>query len=54
MSKEPKTQLKCRCGQRVTSRDVMRQGHYSRQFGPNYVYIKYRCAHCKKLGETFM
>jgi hypothetical protein len=49
-----KTTIKCNCGQRVFSRDVMQQGYYVRQFGPSYVYIKFRCSRCKKLGEHFI
>jgi hypothetical protein len=49
-----KTSLKCHCGQRVLRRDVMQQGYYMRQQGPSYVYIKYRCSRCKKLGEHFV
>lgn len=49
-----KTTLKCNCGQRIFSRDVMQQGYYVRQFGPSYVYIKFRCCRCKKLGEHFI
>jgi len=32
----------------------MQQGYYVRQFGPSYVYIKFRCSRCKKLGEHFV
>lgn len=32
----------------------MQQGYYGRQFGPSYVYIKFRCSRCKKLGEHFI
>src|ERR1043165_6807888 len=49
-----KTIIKCNCGQRVFSRDVMQQGYYVRQFGPSYVYIKFRCSRCKKRGEHFI
>ncbi len=49
-----KTTIKCHCGQRIFSRDVMQQGYYVRQFGPSYVYIKFRCSRCKKLGEHFI
>ncbi len=49
-----KTCLKCTCGHRVTRRDVMQQGTYMRQFGPNYIYVKYRCSRCKKLGEHYV
>lgn len=49
-----KTTLRCHCGQRIFSRDIMQQGYYVRQFGPSYVYIKFRCSRCKKLGEHFI
>jgi len=49
-----KTNLKCHCGQRILRRDVMQQGMYVRQVGSSYVYIKYRCSRCKKLGEHFV
>jgi DNA-directed RNA polymerase subunit RPC12/RpoP len=49
-----RTTIKCNCGQRIFSRDVMQQGYYVRQFGPSYVYIKFRCSRCKKLGEHFI
>ena len=49
-----KTNLKCHCGQRILRRDVMRQGMYVRQVGPSYVYVKFRCSRCKKLGEHFV
>ena len=32
----------------------MQQGYYVRHFGPSYVYIKFRCSRCKKLGEHFI
>jgi hypothetical protein len=49
-----RTSLKCHCGQRVIARDVMQTGHYLRLFGPSYVYVKYRCSRCRKLGEQFI
>lgn len=49
-----KPRLQCRCGQRVFSRDIMQHGLYSRQFGPNYIYVRYRCSRCKRLGEQYI
>lgn len=49
-----KTSLKCHCGQRILRRDVMHRGYWVKQLGPSYVYIKYRCSRCKKLGEHFV
>jgi hypothetical protein len=46
--------LKCNCGQRIVTRDVMQTGYYLRIFGPSFIYVKYRCSRCKKLGERFV
>jgi DNA-directed RNA polymerase subunit RPC12/RpoP len=49
-----RTSIKCHCGQRVVAKDVMQTGYYVRLFGPSYVYVKYRCSRCKKMGEQFI
>lgn len=49
-----KTSIRCHCGQRIIARDVLQTGFYLRLFGPSYVYVKYRCSRCKKLGEQFI
>ena len=46
--------IKCNCGQRIVSKDVMQTGYYLRLFGPSFVYVKFRCSRCKKLGEQFI
>ena len=46
--------IKCNCGQRIIGRDVMQTGYYLRLFGPSYVYVKYRCSRCRKMGEQFI
>ena len=32
----------------------MQTGYYLRMMGPTFVYVKYRCSRCKKLGEQFI
>ena len=49
-----KSTIKCNCGQRVIAKDVMQTGYYLRLFGPSFVYVKFRCSRCKKLGEQFV
>ena len=49
-----KPTIECNCGQRIISKDVMQTGYYLRLFGPSFVYVKFRCSHCKKLGEQFV
>lgn len=49
-----KSIIKCNCGQRVLAKDVMQTGYYLRLVGPSFVYVKFRCGRCKKLGEQFV
>jgi hypothetical protein len=49
-----RTVIKCNCGQRIVAKDVMQTGYYLRLFGPSFVYVKFRCSRCKKLGEQFV
>src|SRR4051812_8028825 len=49
-----KAVINCNCGQRVVSRDVLQRGQYLRLFGPSFIYLKYRCSRCKRLGEKFI
>ncbi|MFQ3548751.1 MAG: hypothetical protein SNJ70_03240 [Armatimonadota bacterium] len=49
-----KSTIKCNCGHRIFAKDVMQTGYYLRLFGPSFVYVKYRCSRCKKLGEQFV
>ncbi|MDO8589157.1 MAG: hypothetical protein Q7T82_19195 [Armatimonadota bacterium] len=49
-----KSFIKCNCGQRIITKDVMQTGYYLRLFGPSFVYVKFRCSRCKKLGEQFV
>lgn len=49
-----RTAIKCHCGQRIHQKDVMQTGYYMRMLGPSFVYVKFRCSRCKKLGEQFV
>lgn len=49
-----RTSIKCHCGQRIIAKDVVQHGYYLRLFGPSFVYVKYRCSRCKKMGEQFI
>ena len=49
-----RTSIRCNCGQRIGQREVMQTGYYPRMFGPSFVYVRFRCSRCKKLGEQFV
>lgn len=47
-------QLRCECGQKLFRRDIVKQEYYVRQFGPSFVYLKFRCSRCNRLGERYV
>lgn len=49
-----RTAIRCNCGQRIGQKEVMQTGYYPRMFGPSFVFVRYRCSRCKKLGEQFV
>jgi DNA-directed RNA polymerase subunit RPC12/RpoP len=49
-----KSGITCNCGQRIVSKDVLQKGQYPRVFGPNFIYVKFRCSRCKRMGEKFI
>lgn len=46
--------VRCRCGHQVLAKEVLRTDLYERPTGREYVYVKYRCRRCKRLGEAFV
>lgn len=48
------TPITCHCGNRIQPSEVLQQGRFFRLDSPSFVYIKYRCSHCKRLGERFV
>ena len=48
------TAIRCHCGQRIVSKDVLQRSWYVRVLGPSFMYLKFRCSRCKRLGEKFI
>jgi DNA-directed RNA polymerase subunit RPC12/RpoP len=48
------TAIRCNCGQRIVARDVLQRSWYVRVFGPSFMYLKFRCSRCKRMGEKFV
>ena len=49
------SQVQCKnCDHQVQSREVLRTDLYERESGRAYVYVKFRCAHCKRMGQLFI
>lgn len=49
-----KAVIKCRCGQRILTKDVLQTGYLLQSPQTSYVYVKYRCPRCKRPGEEFV
>ena len=48
------TAIRCTCGHRVVAREVLQRGFMMVQWKPVYVFLKYRCARCQRLGREFV
>lgn len=48
------TAIRCNCGQRIVTKDVLQRSWYVRVYGPSFMYLKFRCSRCKRLGEKFI
>lgn len=46
--------ITCHCGQRVQEKDILQHGRFPRLMSPGFLYVKFRCSHCKRLGERFI
>ena len=44
----------CKCGHIVEPPDVTNFKFYERFIGPYFVYVKFRCPVCQKVGERFL
>jgi len=51
---ESEAWIVCSCGRRVIGSDVLQKGRFLRVFSPGFVYLKYRCSHCKRVEERFV
>ncbi len=53
-----KSIVRCRCGHQVLAKEVLRTDLYERRAsegaGREYVYVKFRCRRCKRMGEAFV
>jgi DNA-directed RNA polymerase subunit RPC12/RpoP len=50
--------VRCRCGHQILAKEVLRTDLYERRAPEGntreFVYVKYRCQHCKRIGEAFI
>lgn len=46
--------ITCHCGQQLLPKDILQRGRFPRLLSPGFVYVKFRCPRCKRLGERFI
>jgi DNA-directed RNA polymerase subunit RPC12/RpoP len=46
--------INCHCGHRIVAKDLLQRNWYARVFGPSFMYLRYRCARCRRIGEKFI
>ena len=55
MGSMSKPMVRCRCcGHQIRGKEIMRTDLYEREPGRTYVYVKFRCRRCKRMGQTFV
>lgn len=55
MSSMSKPMVKCRCcGHQIRGKEIMRTDLYEREPGRTYIYVKFRCRRCKRMGQMFV
>ncbi|HEY3413450.1 MAG TPA: hypothetical protein VGM51_10405 [Armatimonadota bacterium] len=51
---DTETVITCHCGQIVQEKDILQHGRFPRLMSPGFLYVKFRCPRCKRLGERFV
>ena len=49
-----RTIIRCNCGHRIFRKDVIQTGLYLSSTGPSYVYVRFRCGRCRRVGEQLV
>jgi len=54
VGKIPDLIIRCSCGWRVASRDVLQHRFLLSIYGASHFYVRYRCARCQRVGERYI
>jgi hypothetical protein len=50
----PRDILTCNCGHHVGPREILQTSLYLSLMGPSFVYVRFRCGRCKRVGEQLV
>lgn len=50
----PRDIVTCNCGHHIGPREVLQTSLYLSLMGPSFVYVRFRCARCRRVGEQLV
>jgi len=46
--------ITCNCGHQLGPKDILQTSLYLSLLGPSFVYVRFRCRRCKRVGEQLV
>jgi hypothetical protein len=50
----PRDIMTCGCGHHIGPREILQTSLYLSLLGPSFVYVRFRCGRCKRVGEQLV
>jgi hypothetical protein len=50
----PREIVTCNCGHHIGTQEILQTSLYLSLLGPSFVYVRFRCARCKRVGEQLV
>ena len=50
----PRDVVACNCGHQIGPREILQTSLYLSLMGPSFVYVRFRCSRCKRVGEQLV
>ena len=47
----PREIVTCNCGHQIGTKEILQTSLYLSLLGPSFVYVRFRCGRCKRVGE---
>jgi hypothetical protein len=50
----PREIVTCNCGNQIGTKEILQTSLYLSLLGPSFVYVRFRCGRCKRVGEQLV
>jgi len=50
----PREIVTCNCGHQIGAKEILQTSLYLSLLGPSFVYVRFRCGRCKRVGEQLV